>query len=373
MLHIVALSLAGVIGPATYKRLRKRFTHLQELFDTPAQQLVEEKILTPRMAKALTTDLLQKAEKTLVWCKEYSIRLTSIEDESYPKLLKEIYDPPFLLYSMGDLSLLRDKAIGIVGSRDNTLYGNNAIGQLVQGLIAQDVTIVSGLALGVDSAAHRATLDFNGKTVAVVANGLDTVYPAMNRQLAADIIKSGGLILTENAPGTDTRPFRFLQRNRIISGVTQATIVVEAGLKSGALSTARHAISQGRDVLAVPGPITSPQSLGPNKLIFDGAVPALSAEVVMESVYGQKEFKTKSFQQPISQNEEMPQPLIAKPQIDLTDNEQLLMTTLSRESAKRMDELMESFDDSALLFELLLDLELKGVVEQLPGQVYRLV
>lgn len=375
MLHYIALSLTGVIGPASYKRINSRFSSLEEFFVHPVSYLIEENIITKKMADCFTVDLLERAKKTLNWCNEYNITLTTIEDAGYPAHLKEIYDPPFLLYSMGDLSILDKPAIGIVGSRDNTLYGNNAIGQIVRGLVEENVTIVSGLALGVDSAAHRATLDFKGKTAAVVANGLDTVYPAMNRQLAADILSAGGLIITESAPGTDTRPFRFLQRNRIISGVTQATIVVEAGLKSGALSTARHAISQGRDVLAVPGPINSPQSLGPNQLILDGAVPALSSEQIVQYVYGGGERKaielSKVTQSRGSTNTQDTAVKCSFP--ELTDGEQSLVLKLSRESAKRMDELMEEFQDSAELFELLLDLELKGIIEQLPGQLYKLV
>lgn len=376
MLHYIALSLTGVVGPTYFKRLYTHFGSVEGIFSVPTKKLVECNLITPKMAGYFSYDLIERARKTLQWCKDYKIQLTSIEDSAYPRYLREIYDPPFLLYSMGDLSILDNRAIGIVGSRDNTLYGNNAIGQLVRGFVERDVTVVSGLALGVDSAAHRATLDFNGKTAAVVANGLDTVYPAMNRQLAADIIKSGGVVVTESAPGTDTRPFRFLQRNRIISGLTQATIVVEAGLKSGALSTARHAVSQGRDVLAVPGPITSPQSLGPNQLIVDGAVPALSAEQIISYIYGggeRSKVTVRSHQQEKKVPSVDPQPVRQEPQHDLTENEQLLVTVLSKETAKRMDELMDSFDDSALLFELLLDLELKGVVEQLPGQAYRLV
>lgn len=375
MLHHLALSLTGVIGSAAYKRIIAHYSSLENFFEEPLQQLVTKRIITPKMAEGFSPDLLERAKRTLSWCREFNISLTSLESDTYPALLREIYDPPFLLYSMGDLSILNGRAIGIVGSRDNTLYGNNAIGQLVQGLVQNNITVVSGLALGVDSAAHRATLDYSGKTAAVVANGLDTVYPAMNRQLASDILRSGGLILTESAPGSDTRPFRFLQRNRIISGVTQGTIVVEAGLKSGALSTARHAISQGRDVLAVPGPITSPQSIGPNQLILDGATPALSAEQVVQFVYGGGERQsicvsptsavvTQTVFEPV---------LKQKSSVHLNENEQSLVDRLSRESAKRMDELMELFPDSADLFEILLDLELKGVVEQLPGQLYKLV
>lgn len=375
MLHAVALSLTGVVGPASYKRIQARFNTLHEFFSQPVTTLIKEKVITSKMAEAFSGDLLDRAKRTIAWCSDYNIALTTIDDPHYPAALREIYDPPYLLYSMGDLSILDRRAIGIVGSRDNTLYGNNAIGQLVKGLVEKEVTIVSGLALGVDSAAHRATLDFGGKTAAVVANGLDTVYPAMNRHLAADIIKSGGLVLTESAPGTDTRPFRFLQRNRIISGVTQATIVVEAGLKSGALSTARHAISQGRDVLAVPGPITSPQSLGPNHLIHDGATPALSADQVIDYIYGGGERKSITLS-PASSKKTSVAHVDSQPETslnDLSESEQSLVTKMSRDSAQRMDELMVLYPDSAELFELLLDLELKGIVEQLPGQLYKLV
>lgn len=213
------------------------------------------------------------------------MELVPLEDRRTPALLKEIYDPPVALYVRGEL---RQGAlcVAVVGSRQATPYGRTATQALVRPLAARGLTIVSGLAYGIDAEAHRAALAVHGRTVAVLGSGMDdaSLYPRAHRDLANEIVTAGGAILSEYPPGTPARPEYFPQRNRIIAGLSRAVIVAEAARDSGALITARAALSENREVFAVPGPITSPLSEGVNHLLKEGAAPAISAEDIVEAL-----------------------------------------------------------------------------------------
>lgn len=191
-------------------------------------------------------------------------------DPGYPHLLREIVDPPSALFAKGDLGLLDRAAVAVVGSRNASPYGLSAASAIARALSAAGVTVVSGLARGIDAAAHRAALQEAGSTIAVLGTGIDQVYPATNRRLAGEI-EASGLLLTEFAPGTPPRALNFPIRNRIISGLSLGTVIVEATDRSGSLITARMAAEQGREVFAVPGPIFHAASQGPHRLIQYGA------------------------------------------------------------------------------------------------------
>ena len=203
---------------------------------------------------------------------ENLIKEISIESSKYPDSLKQIYDPPKKLYVIGDEKLLNNNSIAIVGSRDNTEYGKKAAKYFAYNLAKENICIVSGLARGIDSFAHIGTLQAKGKTIAVVGNGLDIVYPKENEKLAQEIIKSGGAIISEYPIGSKPERFHFPARNRIISGLSNGVLVVEAKEKSGSLITADFAIEQGKEVFVVPGNINSLNSVGTNSLIKDGAI-----------------------------------------------------------------------------------------------------
>src|SRR5881296_347728 len=205
------------------------------------------------------------------------------DDPAFPPLLSEIPEPPALLYAWGDVSLLARPAAGIVGSRDHSAYGAEAARLLAGGVARAGIVVVSGMARGIDAVAHAAALDAGGSSVGVLGNGFGVIYPAANRSLYERMIAQGCLV-TELAPGDRPHAGAFPQRNRLISGIARVTVVVEAAPGSGALITADRALDQGRSVLAVPGPITSPTSLGCNKLIQQGAKPALSAGDVLEEL-----------------------------------------------------------------------------------------
>lgn len=199
-------------------------------------------------------------------------QVISFFDDVYPEQLRQIYRPPLVLFAQGDINLLQQKIVTIVGSRMATSYSRSVLTKLVPHLVKKGWVIASGLAKGVDVMAHKAALTSEGKTIAVVGNGLNHFYPLSNYHVQEQIIRRG-LILSEYLPDTPPRPFRFPQRNRILAGIAQKVIVTEAQEKSGSLITANLALQENRDIYAVPGPIDNELSAGPNKLIAAGAIP----------------------------------------------------------------------------------------------------
>ena len=212
------------------------------------------------------------------------INSVSPDDSVFLQIIDTIAVKPKIVYFVGTLPTDRPPVVAIVGTRKPTSYGKEVTFNLAYNLAKKGVIIVSGLALGVDAIAHRAALEAGGTTIAVMAGGLDSIYPANHRALAKQIVTNGGALLSEYAPGILARDFQFLQRNRIVSGLADAVIVTEAAARSGTLSTVMHALDQNREVFAVPGNITSPMSVGPNRLLQQGAHPALNADDVLHII-----------------------------------------------------------------------------------------
>ncbi len=206
------------------------------------------------------------------------------DKHKYLQLLANIPVPPKQLFIMGTLPSQRAPSVAIVGTRKPSSYGKEVTQRLAYDLAKKGVIIISGLALGVDGIAHRAALEAGGTTIAVLANGLPTIYPATHKDLADQILKHGGAILSEYEPETSARPYQFLQRNRIVSGLSDAIIITEAAARSGTLNTAMHALEQGKEVFVVPGNITSPLSTGCNALLKQGARPVLCADDILEVI-----------------------------------------------------------------------------------------
>ncbi|MDF7638885.1 DNA-processing protein DprA [Lactobacillus sp. ESL0791] len=231
----------------------------------------------------------QKAAK-MAECISKQCTVISFFDELYPEKLRQIYQPPLILFARGDLSLLQQEIITIVGSRLASDYSRTVINKLVPNLIKKKFVIASGLAKGVDSMAHIAALNNNGKTIAVVGNGLNHYYPMQNHVIQEEIIKKG-LLLSEYLPDTPPRPFRFPERNRILAGLSKSVIVTEAKERSGSLITANLALQENRNVYAVPGPITSQLSAGPNRLIEAGASPIVDFEFKEDKFFTLSEAK----------------------------------------------------------------------------------
>jgi DNA processing protein len=212
------------------------------------------------------------------------INTISPDEHHFFQIISTIAQKPKLLYFIGTLPNERSPVVGMVGTRKPTSYGKEVTFNLAYKLAQKGVIIVSGLALGVDAIAHRAAIEAGGTTVAVLANGLDSIYPATHRKLAEDIVKSGGALISEYPPGVLARDFQFLARNRIVSGLSDAVIVTEAASRSGTLATVAHALEQNREVFAIPGNITSPMSVGPNRLIQQGAHPATNADDILQVI-----------------------------------------------------------------------------------------
>lgn len=221
-------------------------------------------------------------KSTFLKCSHMKSRQITIKDAEYPSLLKEISSPPQRLWLTGSKLVEGEKRLTVVGTRKPTPYGRRVVHKLIKEIAEAGVTIVSGLAIGIDGLAHQAALDAGGKTIAILAGGLDIIYPASHRGLADKIIKSGGTLISEYPPGSEHFKQNFVARNRIQSGVSESVLIVESTEKSGTLITAQFALDQNRNVMAIPGNIDSLTSKGTNNLIRDGAIPVTCAQDILD-------------------------------------------------------------------------------------------
>lgn len=273
------LTLAPGLGPAALRSLLGKY-------GLPGQILANRQALPPEFSRALDSDAVSYAVAgAMEWLGHSGRALVTLGDAGYPKLLLEIPDPPPVLYCRGRVELLARSALAVVGSRNATAQGKRDAETFSRAFSAAGITIVSGLAQGVDAAAHRGGLAGSGSTIAVLGTGVDRVYPQSNAVLAAEIERDG-LLLSEFPLGTRALPHHFPRRNRLISGLAQGCLVIEAALASGSLITARTAAEQGRDVFALPGSIHSPLSKGCHALIKSGAKLVESAEDVLAELPG---------------------------------------------------------------------------------------
>lgn len=268
-LYYLALNRINQIGPRTIFKLLKRWPNLKEAFTSTASQL-EQAGLTPKLAHAIATFNMADIEADLRWQEKDNNTLLTLSDEAYPSLLREIHDPPPVLYAQGDIRCLERSMIAMVGSRKPSITGAETAYRFAYELAGRHIPVVSGLALGIDAKAHQGSLQADGQTIAVMATGIDHIYPYRHQTLAEKIMTKG-VVLTEFPLGTRPVPGHFPRRNRIISGLSLATLVVEAAIKSGSLITARLALEQNRDVWAVPGSIHNPLARGCHHLLQQGA------------------------------------------------------------------------------------------------------
>jgi DNA processing protein len=290
------LALAPGVGPATFQRLLRQFGLPQAILERKRSELAS--FSTPAIVAALDSPALAQAvARSLTWAEQPGHWIITLADETYPRPLLEIADPPVLLYAQGRIELLARSALAIVGSRNATQQGEANAEAMARALSATGLTIVSGLALGIDAAAHRGGLAGAGSTIAVLGTGIDVAYPSRNAALAAEIAERG-LLLSEFALGAAPAAQNFPRRNRLISGLARGCLVVEAALASGSLITARAAAEQGREVFAIPGSIHSPLSKGCHALIKSGAKLVESAEDVLAELSGFRPSGYASTQQP---------------------------------------------------------------------------
>ncbi len=266
------LKISG-IGPLNIQKMLKYFPNLENAWKGNYIDLVSAGI-SENLAKEIINqkNTINPDEEINKLFKE-EVHALTITDNEYPEDLKQIYSPPPVLFYKGDLQCLNNNCLAVVGARKNTHYGVSVLEKIIPELVLNGLTIISGLALGIDGIAHRVCLQNNGKTVAVLGSGLDNanIYPSTNKQLAEKIIEGGGCLLSESAPGTRPSKQSFPLRNRIISGLSLAVLIIEAGESSGSLITAKYALEQNRDIYAIPGNIFSAFSKGTNNLIKQGA------------------------------------------------------------------------------------------------------
>ncbi len=272
------------LAPKTLYKLLERFNTPKEIWNKTKEELILEGLKEKHINEITKIKYRENLDRYLEYMQKNNINIITIYDKEYPDKLKVIYDPPVVLYVKGNKNILNEKSIAIVGCRLCTEYGKNTAEKLAYNLSINNINIVSGLARGIDSYAHKGSLNAKGKTIAVVGCGLDRVYPEENRNLFNEIIKTGGAIISEYIIGTKPIAINFPRRNRIISGLSNGVIVVEAREKSGTLITVDYALEQGKNIYAVPGNINNPNAYGTNNLIKEGAKIITNIEDILEDL-----------------------------------------------------------------------------------------
>ncbi len=346
---LIAYSLLPFLTPNRTRLLREHFEPLSTARD--ASELFLQALLSlPPEQAAIVKNPLNMAARARVADLRQS--MVTLENPEYPPLLREIIDPPLALHVRGDVALAHRPAVSVVGSRRSTPYGENVARKLTRELVSAGVVIVSGLARGIDAAAHEAALDSGGTTIAVLGTGIDIVYPRANTRLYKRIEREG-LILSEFPPETPPMPENFPMRNRVISGLSSGTVIVEATTKSGSLITARMAAEQGREVFAVPGSIFSDRSEGTHRLIQYGAKLVHDGDDVLDELPGDLRIKRDHS--------------AVEPESPLRE----VLNVLSREEAMHVDQLAEKLRRGPqAVAESLLQLEIDGWIRALPGSRY---
>jgi DNA processing protein len=366
----VALTLTPGLGP---KRILKAAQTLQEISRLFRLSLTELESLNfpAESAQFLFSGQARiDAEQELARVREQGGVILTYEDEDYPDRLREIFDPPSVLWVLGDVKLLSRPSIAIVGTRHPTPYGLGMAEILARDLASRRMVVLSGMARGIDTAAHRGALGAKGSTVAVWGTGIDVIYPKENKSLAENILTAGGAIVSEYKLGTFPAPQNFPKRNRILSGMSIGVLVVEAGENSGTRVTARCALEQDRDVYAVPGNVTTKNAWGPNTLIKQGAKLVATWEDVWEELPTQVRLQLETelgFASPEGDAASIVEELPLQPP------ETIVLSALRHDEAVQLDELLEKLESkltSSEIFTALFELELASRIKQLPGKNY---
>ncbi len=352
---LLILSTVNGFGYKKYQSL-KRYIGLAELRDATQKELEAIPGIGRKLSEQIKRAIDNGSEELLLKLKRNQIHFITIEDENYPEKLKEIESPPLVIFTNKALPE-QTLSIAIVGTRKPTPYGRTIARKFAMELASRNINIVSGLALGIDAEAHRGALEANGETTAVIGTGLDTIYPPENKKLWEKIFQEG-YIISEFPPGTLPLAHNFPRRNRIIAGLSEAVLVVEAPIKSGALITANFALESGRDVMAIPGPIYSEASKGTNTLIKEGAIPVTSVEDILEALSYKTTLPVQSHKRAKHQKRE-------DKESRYTEYEDILKLLESPLHIETISEKLNSPVNEVLT--LLTKLKIKGLVEQKPG------
>lgn len=352
--YLLALHSIDGLGPMRLKILLDYFKDPKLAWEADRKKFEELTIPQNTLDLLIETRRNLDPEEYLKSIEKSGIKWVTIFDENYPKPLREIYDPPIVLYYKGQILPQDEKAVAVVGTRKMTGYGKVVTEKFVADLVISGVSIVSGLARGVDSTAHWAALEQNGRTLAVLGGGINVIYPPENTNLAEKIAQAGA-IFSEFPPDYPSLPGNFPSRNRIIAGLSKAILVTEAAEDSGSLITARLALEQGKDVFAVPGPITSNLSKGPINLIKDGARPVFEASEILQELGWDQ-----------GGNLQVTAQVLA----EISAEERKIVDCLQNTNM-HIDEICRQLQFSAAFVSAtLLTLEIKGVVKNLGGGLY---
>lgn len=365
LLYQIALTQINGVGDVLARNLLNEVGDEEAIFQSSRKSLLSINGFSTKLVdEILNPDVLKKAEAELTFVEKNNLKTFFVTDNDYPHRLRECYDAPILLYYKGNAQFNTERVISIVGTRNATNYGNSFCETFLQELSTShpDTLVISGLAYGIDIQAHRCALKCGLPTIGVLAHGLDRIYPSTHRQTAVEMLDNGGL-LTEFTSNTEPERYNFVRRNRIVAGMTDAIIVVESNEKGGSLITAEIGSSYCRDVFATPGRLNDPKSSGCNKLIANHKADLfLSTQHFIEQMGWDDKFQ-KTQKQP-KQHELF---------LNLSDEEQAIIDILTENAPIHVDLLANSSGIPAYqLFSLLLDMEIKGLIQNLPGNVYSL-
>lgn len=366
----LALALTPGLGPRRILRAVREAGSAEEILRLPLTGLEALQFPVETVQHIADGKALDGANLELESLRKSGASFLTYSDDHYPERLREIFDAPALLWVLGDATLLAKPSIAVVGTRHPTPYGSGMAEMLARDLAARGLTILSGMARGVDTSAHKGALATMGKTIAVWGTGIDIIYPKENKSLAGQILSAGGAIISEFPMGTFPAPQNFPKRNRIISGMSVGVLVVEAGEHSGTRVTARCALEQNRDVFAVPGNVTTKNAWGPNTLIKQGAKLTATWEDVWDDLPSHIRAELESGWELASKGQPAASLFEEAP---LPPAETRVMSALRHDEALQLDEIMEKLEpelSSSEVFTALFELELAGRIKQLPGKNY---
>ncbi len=355
--YLTAVYAFNYFGPARVKLLLSYFKRAKKIWESSDKDLSEINISDKKIAEFNKFRKEFDIEKYFDRLNKLKIEVVTILDKNYPRNLKNLDGAPLVLYYKGSLNCLKTNSVAIVGTRKMTSYGREVTEKFSSELAGFDITIISGLAYGIDTTAHKACLSVDGKTVAVLGNGLETVYPPQNFNLASEIIKKGGAIISEFPLDYPALPVNFAIRNRIVSGLSDAVVVIEGAEKSGTLLTATHAAEQGKTVFAVPGQITSPLSAAPLFLLKNGAKIVTETKDILDELDMQIKVDTEKI------NRIAPDSPQEAKILEILMNEPLHLDELVRISGCRTSEISAR----------LTIMEMKGIVRSMGKGVYKRV
>lgn len=362
--ELVALSLVPKLGAHRIRLLLQAAGHPQDVFRMSGRELQAIDGIGPTIAgEILKFNQWEHVDRILEDTEEIGARMITCEHEAYPRLLKEIFDPPILLWVKGDLDVLNTSGIAVIGTRRASRYGLKVAEHFTKALVERGITIVSGLAFGIDALAHQTTIDAGGKTIAVLGSGIDNIYPRKHTRMAREIAEGGGAVISEFPPGTNPDAGNFPVRNRIVSGLSLGTLVVESGIKGGSMITARSALDQNREVFAIPHPLWNGNGEGCNIIIKRGWGKLVQTveDVLSEVAVPQKVSAVAT-------------PATSKKWKKLElDELSVSICEILEESPRHIDVLSEELGEpSHLLLSKLLELEMQDCIQQKAGKTFEL-